>query len=276
MPLPDFLIIGAQKAGTTWLRALLRHHPNVYMPDREIHFFNKEHNYRRGLDWYARHFRGADGNKRIGEKTPNYLWTNVPDTGSDAPDPHQNIAETLPGVQLIAVLRDPVARALSAYNHHMARGRLPPHLPMDRVLFGDHQRLCRRHGILTMGEYDRHLRDYLSVFDREQLLVLIFEEDVVDEPERGRQRTCSFLDLDPALIAEESDEARHVHSFSKPRAYLNYWLPVPFVLTQPVDLFASPWKRTPSPETRDRLREHYAPHVDPLADLLDRRLDAWR
>jgi hypothetical protein len=70
MTLPDFLIIGAQKAGTTWLRALLRHHPNVYMPDREIHFFNKEHNYRRGLDWYARHFRGADGNKRMGKRRP--------------------------------------------------------------------------------------------------------------------------------------------------------------------------------------------------------------
>ncbi|MFB6273714.1 MAG: sulfotransferase domain-containing protein [Salinibacter sp.] len=275
MPLPDFLIIGAQKAGTTWLRALLRRHPNVYMPDREIHFFNKEQNYDRGLDWYAQHFRGADPDERIGEKTPNYLWTNVPDAGSDAPAPHKHVAETLPDVRLIAILRDPVARALSAYNHHMGRGRLPPHVSMDRILFGEYQSLCRRHGILTMGEYDRHLRDYLSVFDRDQILILIFEEDVVHDPERGRQRTCSFLDLDPGLIAEESNEARHVHSFSKPRAYLNYWLPLPFVLTQPVDLFASSWKREPSPETQARLQEHYAPHVEALADLLGRRIEAW-
>lgn len=275
MPLPDFLIIGAQKAGTTWLRALLRRHPDVYMPDREVHFFNKPHNYRRGLDWYTRHFRKIDPDKHIGEKTPNYLWTNVPEEGSDASAPHRNVAETLPDVQLIAVLRDPVARALSAYNHHMARGRLPPHVPMHRVFFGEHQSLCRRHGILTMGEYDQHLSDYLDLFDREQLLVLIFEEDIVENPDQGRQRTCSFLGLDPDRIAEESDEARHVYSFSKPRVYLNYWLPIPLVLTRPLDFFASPWRREPRPETRARLREYYAPHVEALSDLLGRRIEAW-
>lgn len=275
MPLPDFLIIGAQKAGTTWLRSLLRRHPNVYMPDREVHFFNKKHNYKRGVNWYARHFEDGEPEKRIGEKTPNYLWTNVPEEGSDVSALHRNIAETLPDVQLIAILRNPVERALSAYNHHMARGRLPPHVPMERVLFGEHQPLCRRHGILTMGEYDRQLRDYLNVFDREQLLVLIFEEDIVENSERARQRTCSFLDLDPSRIAEKSNDARHVHSFSKPRTYLNYWLPIPPVLTRPVDFFASPWRRDPGPKTRARLREHYTPHVEALSELLDRRIEAW-
>lgn len=274
MPLPDFLIIGAQKAGTTWLRAGLRRHPKVFMPDREVHFFNKDANYERGPRWYARQFRGAGATDRVGEKTPNYLWTNVPDTGSDTP-PHTRIASTLPNIRLIALLRDPVDRAISAYNHHLCRGRFPPHVSMEHILFGDHQSLGRRHGLLTMGHYDEHLRDYLEVFNRDQLLVLIFEEHVVEAPAEGLERACRFLDLDPTEIPDETQSARHVHSFTKPRAYLNYWLQAPLPLTRPVDFFFSPWKRSPSPETRARLRDHYAPHQERLYDLLGRRVESW-
>jgi hypothetical protein len=275
MRLPEFLIIGAQKAGTTWLRALLRRHPAVYMPDREVHFFNKDPHYEQGLDWYARWFQAVDDGQLVGEKSPNYLWTNVPAEGSDAPNGHRRIADAIPDVQLIALLRDPVDRAISAYNHHLCRGRLPPHVSMERVLFGDHQHLCRRHGILTMGAYDRHLKDYLEVFDRDQLLVLIFEEHVVADPDAGLRRACAFLDLDPARVEAEPGAPRHVHSFSKPRAYLHYWLQLPLVLTRPVDLFAQPWKRKASPEMRARLEAHYAPHAEALYDLLGRRIKTW-
>ncbi|HKL88221.1 MAG TPA: sulfotransferase domain-containing protein [Salinibacter sp.] len=275
MPLPDFLIIGAQKAGTTWLRAMLRRHPDVYMPDRELHFFNKDRTYQRGLDWYSRQFRGAKNGHLIGEKTPNYLWTNVPASGSDASDTHRRIAESLPDVKLLAILRNPVDRAVSAYNHHLCRGRFPPHVPMNQVLFGEYQHLCRRHGVLSMGAYAEPLHDYLELFRRDQLKILIFEEDVVNDPDQGIQKTCDFLNLNPDRLEAASDEARHVHSFSKARTYLNYWLPVPIALTRPVDFFSSPWKRTPDPETRIRLQEYYAPHQEALYDLLGRRIDAW-
>lgn len=275
MTLPDFLIIGAQKAGTTWLRALLRDHPAVYMPGRELHFFNKDHHFNRGVDWYTKQFAAADEQQLVGEKTPNYLWTNAPSTGSDAANTHRRIAETCPDVKLIAILRDPADRAISAYNHHLCRGRLPPHVSMERVLFGDHTAFARRHGILSMGMYDRHLQDYLDVFDREQLLLLIFEEHVVNNPEHGLQKACRFLDLDRSSISRPPDAPHHVHSFSKPRSYLHYWLPVPFFLTRPVDLFASPWKRTPTADTRARLREYYTPHLEALYDLLDTRIEAW-
>lgn len=275
MPLPNFLVIGAQKAGTTWLRSLLRDHPGVYMPGRELHFFNKDRNFARGREWYAQQFAAADDGQLIGEKTPNYLWTNVPPEGSDASNSHLRIAETCPDAKLIAILRNPVDRAISAYNHHLCRGRLPPHVSMERVLFGDHQALCRRHGILSMGMYDRQIKDYLTVFDRDQLLVLIFEEDVVKNPEGGLKKTCSFLGLDRTAISKEPDAPHHVHSFSKARTYLNYWLPGPLFLTRPVDFFSSPWKRTPPPETRTRLHNRYAEHLEALYELLGRRIDAW-
>jgi hypothetical protein len=146
---------------------------------------------------------------------------------------------------------------------------------MERILSGDYQFLGRRHGLLTMGHYDEHLRDYLEVFDRDQLLVLIFEEQIVEAPAKGLERACRFLDLDPTEIPDEKQSARHVHSFTKPRAYLNYWLQAPLPLTRPVDFFFSPWKRSPSPETRVRLRDHYVPHQERLYDLLGRRIESW-
>lgn len=276
MPLPDFLILGAQKAGTTWLRAMLRQHPRVFLPGRELHFFNKKDRYRRGLDWYARQFTGASDGQLIGEKTPNYLWTNAAEGGSDLADPHRRIAQDLPDVRLIALLRDPVRRALSAYNHHLARGRIPPHAPMEEVFFGEHRDLCRQYGILTMGMYDRHLADYRSAFDADRLLVLIFEEHVVQNPNEGLRRTCQFLQLDDtAFSPEQPDKARHRHAFSKPRAYLNYWLPLPPLLTGPLDLVFSPWKRDAPPAVRERLRAFYAPHVERTEDLLGRPIAAW-
>jgi hypothetical protein len=244
------------------------------MPDRELHFFNKDRTYRRGLDWYARQFRGAGDTQLVGEKTPNYLWTNVPGSGSDTAA-HRRIAEALPDVQLIALLRNPVDRAVSAYNHHLCRGRFPPHISMDRVLFGDHQHLARRHGVLSMGAYDVQLRDYFDLFQRDQVLLLIFEEDVVAHPDAGVQKTCDFLNVSPDRLQAASEGARHVHSFSKARTYLNYWLPVPIALTRPVDFFSSPWKRTPTPETRNRLYEYYAPHREALYERLGRRIEAW-
>jgi len=273
--LPDFLIIGAQKAGTTWLRALLRQHPDVYMPGREIHFFNNKRNYRRGVDWYKRRFLLAGSATHVGEKTPGYMWTNADAVSTDLPNSHRRVAEVLPDVKLIAIIRNPVDRAISAYNHHLTRGRIPPRLSMDRLLFGDHTDLCRRHGILSTGIYEQQLRDYLEIFDRDQLLVLTFEKDVVENPERGIQKTCSFLDLALNFAPDAPSKARHVHSFSKARAHLNYWLPIPFALTWPVDLISTPWKRSAPAAVRDRLRNFYAPHNERLYTLLGRRIEQW-
>ena len=78
---PNFLLIGAQKAGTTWISAMLREHPQIFLPQRkELHFFNRRDNYERGLEWYRAQFGQHQGEPAIGECTPNYLWV------SDAPE----------------------------------------------------------------------------------------------------------------------------------------------------------------------------------------------
>lgn len=275
MALPDFLIIGAQKAATTWLRRFLQDHPDLFLPDEEVRFFNRSDNWSRGGDWYETHFREASAHQLVGEKTPNYLWTNPPDEERYLPDPHRRIVETLPDAKLIIILRNPVERVVSAYNHHLRQGRIPPDLSMERVLFGDHEHLAREFGILSMSMYDRHLDDYLSVFDRNQLLVLFFEEDIVTEPERGLQRTCNFLGVDRADISRDPDHHFSPPKPSKARLYLEYWLPVPSMMTRPVDLVAPSWKCKPSPRLRSRLQDYFRPHVESLFQKLGRSVETW-
>ncbi len=77
MSRPTFLVLGAQKAGTTWIADMLRQHYQMCMPEKkEVHFFNKKTNYRKGLDWYKQHFEMC-GEPVRGEATPNYLWTST-------------------------------------------------------------------------------------------------------------------------------------------------------------------------------------------------------
>jgi [heparan sulfate]-glucosamine 3-sulfotransferase 1 len=71
MPRPNFLVIGAQKAATTWLARALAPHPDVYTADtKELHYYDLRENYLRGFDWYLAHFDAAQGEKAIGESTP--------------------------------------------------------------------------------------------------------------------------------------------------------------------------------------------------------------
>src|SRR5688572_12330305 len=141
---PTFLVIGAQKAGTTWLSDMLRQHPAISMPDRkELHFFDVQRDHDVELARYCANFDVLATTQAVGEATPNYLGVLValppevaercdPATFGAAahpglnPDSAATIARLLPGVQLVVVLRDPVARAVSSFRHQIRMGRLPP------------------------------------------------------------------------------------------------------------------------------------------------------
>jgi len=78
MPDPNYLVIGAQRCGTTWLAETLGQHPDIYVPrPKEIHFFNHSENYAKGIDWYRSRFPGYEGQRAVGEFTPNYFWVSV-------------------------------------------------------------------------------------------------------------------------------------------------------------------------------------------------------
>jgi hypothetical protein len=179
-PLPTFLILGAQKAGTTALYAYLRRHPDVTGPTwKEVSFFDRH--YTRGAGWYRGNFpirRGA----AVGEASPSYVFHPL------AP---QRVAALVPDARLVVLLRNPVDRAYSHYQHQVALGREP--LSFEDALAAEDERLQGEvermladpryfsdawwnHTYRARGLYAEQLERWFAVFPREQLHVLTADE----------------------------------------------------------------------------------------------------
>ena len=192
--LPNFLVIGAEKAGTTWLYECLSWHPGIFLPlTKEIHYFNshdsnlrrRDNFARRGLAWYKHFFRGHAGEVAVGEVTPMYLCD------QEAPE---RIQATLPDVRLIACLRHPVERAYSHY--WMARGKGHTDLTFEEVVQSREPRFVER------GCYGTQLARYLDWFERDQILVLIHEE-VFSAPSQALNSICAFLGIDDTFFQDQ-------------------------------------------------------------------------
>jgi hypothetical protein len=198
--MPDFLVIGAQKAGTTTLHELLRRHPDVFLPAcKEVHYFSLHAD--RPAGWYSAHFRQARGGARCGEATPYYLFH---------PEAPGRIRRLLPKVRLVVLLRDPVERALSQYFHARRHGF--EMLGLEAALEAEAARLegaehelstpgathysHQKHSYMSRSRYERQLEPYRTLFPAEQLLVLK-SEDLFNHPERGWHQLLEFLGLGP-------------------------------------------------------------------------------
>ena len=198
MRLPDFLGIGTQKGGTTYLHGLLQQHPQVHLAQpKELHYFSLHH--QRGLDWYGRHFEAAAARQRCGEVTPYYLFH---------PLAAERIAAELPAVKLIALLRDPVERALSQYFHSKRLGLEP--LELEAAVAAEEQRLAdadaalkrgeahrshQQHSYLSRSRYEQQLQRFEALFVPEQLLVLR-SEALFERPQQLWHQVLAFLALD--------------------------------------------------------------------------------
>ena len=223
--LPTFLIIGAQKAGTSWLADMLSQHPEVFMVPYEIHYFDKDFNFSKGIEWYKAHFSGVKDEKAIGEKTPDYLWANGRGVEGHLPDVHKNIYKTLPDAKLIVILRNPVERAISAINHIIASGRISPFHSIDDLLLGKKHYLISGHGVIEYGMYYQQIVAYLEYFKREQLLILIFEEDVIKNQSSSLRKVCDFVGVEPDFNFSNTQKKINVYSKSKPRLIFDYYFP---------------------------------------------------
>jgi hypothetical protein len=275
MSLPDFLGLGAQRAGTTWLDRLLRHHPDIYLPERrkEVHFFDRH--FDRGTEWYATFFPPPDragSYRRIGEITPRYLYD---------PVVPERIRRTLPDCRMIALLRDPVSRLYSQYGLHVRdRG--------ERRTFAD---FVRSPGDgFERGLYSRQLERYLALFDREQILVLIYEE-AVTRIEQAIGTLSTFLEVDAEPLRSYRDEGPLNPSFVPrlPRLRAAARAFGAGLRRRGADGIVNAAKRIGvpelfgrrpmpkiSPQDDDDLRRRYADEIARLEQLLGRSLEIWK
>jgi len=248
---PSFLIVGAQRCGTTSMFKALRQHPAVLAPplQKGIHYFDK--NYARGPGWYRSHFPLRASAARAGRDT-----AVPPITGESSPYymfhplAADRIAADLPGVRLVVLVRDPVERAISAYTHEKARGFETE--PFERALeleperiAGERDKMLADHGYdsyhlqhnayLTRGQYIDQLERLEAIVGRERLHV-VDSHDFFARPAPTTAAVLDFLGL-PAF-----DGAVFEQHNARPRSPM------------PGDLAA-------------RLDEHFLPY--------DERLQAW-
>jgi hypothetical protein len=208
----DFIVIGAQKAGTTSLFQYLKQHPQVSLPaGKEVPYFSHDTTHARGWTAYMgnliRHDGLADPARKWGTVTPQYMVGGVYKStaggalsnGYDERTVPLRIHQRLPNVRLIAILRDPVERALSHHRMMVVKGpeRRSFDDAIDELLRPDALKRARRHpqertGYIVWGEYDRILAGYFDVFPREQILV-VFTEELERAPQELLSRIHEFI-----------------------------------------------------------------------------------
>lgn len=198
--LPNFLVIGAQKCGTSWLHRHLRQHPDIFMPEKkELEYFSySSHLTDVGIGGYEKAFSDDDGEAWVGEATASYFWgPGTPSLwGAQLPGFNPKIPEAIADAlgddtRLIVSLRDPVERAVSAYLHHIAHGAIDPRVPLLQA--------GAELGIVSMGFYGAHLEHFYRHFKADQVLVLIMERDIVADPESGLSNVATHLNVEPFI-----------------------------------------------------------------------------
>ena len=192
---PDFVIIGAQKGGTTSLYRYLTEHPDVGgATKKEVHFFDRS--YHKGMDWYLAHFPERGESTVVGESSPSYLFH---------PDVPERVRRTLPHAKLIVLLRNPVDRAYSQYQMRLRRvgedsfeeavDEELARLPSNGELPGPEK---GHHAFLPRGVYADQLQRWLAVFPREQFLVL-HSEAFFTRPDAGLCGPLPFSACHPGI-----------------------------------------------------------------------------
>lgn len=246
--LPNLLIAGTQKAGTTWLHAQLKRHPEIFLSEvKEIGYL---HSGKGSIHEYLKHFEGSGGYRWRGEATPFYFWRqdySSPFSPSRSHDTAE-YARTQLGerVTIIVSLRDPVSRAISGYFHHLAMGR-----------YGPEQSILRcppKLGVVDLGFYSRHWKHWANIFGADRLHALLFD-DLVADPELFLTQALKALNVDTGIM--------------------------PHIEVDPIGRRPGivELKRTENPVSAQEvaaLLEIYQPEISFVEELTGRELQHWR
>jgi hypothetical protein len=214
--LPNFIIAGAEKSGTSSLVFYLSEHDSIYIPSvKEIYFFNNEENFKRGVEWYEKWFSGWSGERAVGECTPLYMYD---------PTCSGKIHRMFPEMKLIFILRNPIDRAYSNYWHQIRGGKefhtFEKSLEKKRKPIGKTKFYNRPYAYLDKGCYYLQLRRFTEKFTRDQMYVVIFD-DLIDYPQKVLDKICSFLEVEPKKDYKSINVIKNKTSLPKSK-YLQY------------------------------------------------------
>lgn len=199
LTLPNLIVIGAQKCGTSGLHYYLSLHPEVSMSSpKELNFFIEERNYPRGLEWYSRHFDPAA--RCRGEASPNYT----------AYPQHLGVPERMhsvvPEAKLVYIVRDPIERITAHWVHNYAKRREKGSLT-DTLLHPNTSYVSR-------SRYFMQLQRFLEHYPDEQILVLD-QRDLRDDRMPTLRRLFEFAGVDPGFEHPKFEQVRHSTSRKK-------------------------------------------------------------
>jgi hypothetical protein len=203
MNLPDFLIVGTMKSGTSTLGHYLNQHENIYMPVEEVHFFDACGGYKdrweKGVNWYSKQFVKAKPDQLIGEKTPTYSYLN------DVPE---QIFNTLPNVKIIWIFRNPIDRAYSNYWHAVRNGGEKE--SFEYAVKYERERIKKNiwYGYIKRSTYIEQVENYLKYFKMDDMLFLTFE-NLKNNPSETIKKTCDFLGVEFQLSMISKKEAKN-------------------------------------------------------------------
>lgn len=295
MILPNFIIIGAAKSGTTALYHYLKQHPQIYLsPIKETEFFafeGDELNFKGPGDLpratitnfvdYQAQFQSVVNEVAIGEASPVYIYS------SKAPE---RIKNYLPDVKLIAILREPIARAYSQYLMFIRDQREPLR---DFAQAIEEEKNRREQGwawgwrYLELGFYYTQLKRYFDIFNSEQIRVYLYD-DLQDNPTRVIKDICTFLNVDTKFSPDMSfkpnisgvPQNKLLHSFLRnPNVFKD--LLKPFLSAKlrkrlRLNLQNSNLSKPElKPEVKEQLLPIFREDILQLQDLIQRDLSPW-
>ena len=291
MLLPNFLIVGVQKAGTTSIYNYLQEHPQIFMsPVKETNFLEKdwenlppEQQNKNGIvtvEKYAELFRDVKDEKAIGEASPNYLFHYESSAA--------RIKKYVPEAKLIVVLRNPVERAYSDHLMHL-RDAIGYRSLSDQIKYSSHKSF-----ILRKGFYYLPLKYYFDRFGREQIQVF-FYDDLCKDPQNFMQEMYQFLGVDAKFTPNTTKKAqvakvpknKTINNLLQKKNMLRNTVAkimksvVPLETRQKlrdrlIELNSHAKQEAPlSQEERQQLIELYREDILHLQDLVERDLSSW-
>lgn len=192
---PDFIGIGAMKAATYWFYCCLQEHPEICMSKKkEIHFFDTEESYSKGIKWYEDFFTECADDKKQGEVTPDYICS---------PDVAERIHKHYPDVKLFVCLRNPIERAYSHYRFNVVRkGNMTIYNSFE-------QAVEKEKTLVMMGQYYEQIQKYYDYFSKENLHIIIYD-DIATDSLGVLRRLYEYLGVDSGFVPEVAQTKKGV------------------------------------------------------------------